>query len=232
MTAPRTHTRPALRSGLLLLLVLVPGACSSRQTTHQPAGQGDTSTRSAELGNEIERLMHAQLELWYRLVMDSTHGGFLSTFTYDWKPEEPQDKMIVTQARHVWTASKAAEWFPDDPRYLATARHGFAFLRDHMWDETHGGFYDRGYYFEDDGPPVILHDAKVWWAQAEALNALLLFADLYPQDTLRYFDRAEVLWTYIQNNLIDAEHGGWYEGGLDREPQMRTARKAHIWKGN
>ena len=51
-----------------------------------------------------------------------------------------QDKMIVTQARHMWSTAKAAEFF-HDTSYIAMARHGFHFLRDKMWDKEQGGFY-------------------------------------------------------------------------------------------
>jgi mannobiose 2-epimerase len=51
----------------------------------------------------------------------------LSAFTFDFKPTGSQDKMIVTQARHVWSNSKAAELFPGKKYYIAGARHGFNF---------------------------------------------------------------------------------------------------------
>src|SRR5258706_14739673 len=52
------------------------------------------------------------LKQWYPQSIDSRYGGFLSTFSYDFKPVGDQDKMIVTQARHTWSNSKAAEIFP------------------------------------------------------------------------------------------------------------------------
>ena len=48
--------------------------------------------------------------------------------------------MIVTQARHIWSTSKAAQFY-NDTSYIAMARHGFYFLRDKMWDNEFGGFY-------------------------------------------------------------------------------------------
>ena len=39
------------------------------------------------------------------------------------------------------------------------------------------------------GPLVIVDSTKNWWAQAEGLNALLLMADRYPNDQMRYADR-------------------------------------------
>ena len=66
--------------------------------------------------------------------IDKEYGGYLSTFTYDFKPTGDQDKMIVTQARHIWSTSKAAEFY-HDTNYVVMARHGYYFLRDKMWDK-------------------------------------------------------------------------------------------------
>ncbi|HEU4901359.1 MAG TPA: AGE family epimerase/isomerase, partial [Flavisolibacter sp.] len=77
----------------------------------------------------------------------------------------------------------------------------------------------------------ILFDSKNWWAQAEGLNTLLLMADRFPADPLRYVEKFKQLWTYCQTYLIDHENGDWYEEGLDKEPQRKTALKGHIWKG-
>ena len=81
------------------------------------------------------------LNKWYPQSVDNKYGGFLSTFTYDFKPTGPQDKMIVTQARHVWSNAKAAELYPGNLSYKTSASHGFYFLRDVMWDKVYGGFY-------------------------------------------------------------------------------------------
>jgi mannobiose 2-epimerase len=100
------------------------------------------------------------------------------------------------------------------------------------WDKELGGFYDQGYYFKGDDEITIINDHKNWWSQAEGLNTLLLMADHYPDDELRYFEKFRNLWSYINEYLIDHEHGGWYEGGLDKQPDLKTALKGHIWKGN
>ena len=388
------------------------------------------------------------LNKWYPQSVDYKYGGFLSTFTYDFKPTGPQDKMIVTQARHVWSNAKAAELYPGNLSYKTSASHGFYFLRDVMWDkvyggfytlvdrkgnvketdlglktaygnafgiyalaayyqcsgdpaaltlakkafmwlETHshdqvnkgyfqhlqrdgtpvkresgtsstaetgykdqnssihlleaftelykvwpdellserlkemlflirdtmttkqgyltlffrpdwtpvsikdsakevilkqhnldyvsfghnvetaylmleaseilglkndsttlkiskrmvdhalkngwdskvGGFYDEGFYFKDCESISIIRDTKNWWAQAEGLNSLLLMDDYFPDDTLHYFQKFKTLWEYVKTYLIDHEHGDWYAGGLDKEPQMKTELKGQIWKG-
>ncbi len=98
------------------------------------------------------------------------------------------------------------------------------------WDSTIGGFYDEGYYFKNKPGITILLDSKNWWAQAEGLNTLLLMADRYPRDKMQYFEKFKTLWAYTQTYLIDHVNGDWYEEGLDKEPQRKTALKAHIWK--
>ncbi|MEX2602958.1 MAG: AGE family epimerase/isomerase [Gracilimonas sp.] len=98
------------------------------------------------------------------------------------------------------------------------------------FDQEVGGFYDAGYYFAGEDTLTIIRDTKNWWAQAEGLNALLLMAELYPNDEHNYFGKFEKQWAYIDKYLIDHEHGGWYEGGLDMQPVLKTRMKGHIWK--
>jgi len=388
------------------------------------------------------------LNKWYPQSVDSLYGGFISTYTFDFKPTGPQDKFIVTQARHTWSTAKAAELYPDQKYYLACSKNGFHFLRDVMWDKTYGGFYNlvtregkdksnprspkeaygnafaiyalsayykaskdkaalrlakkaflwleknshdavhkgyyqhlkrdgakiirdasilstsdlgykdqnssihlleaftelyavwpdklvrerlqemlylirdkitnnkgsltlyftpdwtpisfsdsseavilkhknldhlsfghdvetaylmleashalglkndsttllagkkmvdhalqngwdksiggfynEGYYFKNEDSVTIIFDSKNWWAQAEGINTLLLMADHFPNDPMHYYEKFKQEWNYIQTYLIDHVNGDWYEEGLDKEPQRKTALKGHIWKG-
>jgi mannobiose 2-epimerase len=100
------------------------------------------------------------------------------------------------------------------------------------WDKQVGGFYDEGYYFKNKKDITITRNSKNWWAQAEGLNSLLLFADEFPKDEKKYFEKFQTLWNYATLYLIDHEYGDWYEGGLDKQPEKKTALKGHIWKGN
>jgi len=99
------------------------------------------------------------------------------------------------------------------------------------WDEQNGGFYDGGYYWDTSGKRSIENRAKVWWAEAEALNSLLLMAQLHPEEK-RYYELFEKQWQYIDSYLIDHEYGGWYPEGLDTDPKAKKAAKAQIWKVN
>ena len=82
------------------------------------------------------------LNKWYPQCIDSLHGGFIRTYTYDFELTGPQDKFIVTQARHTWISAMAASLYPNVKYYLKASANGFHFLRDVMWDKTYGGFYN------------------------------------------------------------------------------------------
>ena len=431
-----------------LSCILVACNCSllvSAQKTNQTGNK----TERLQIASQMEQSMVKELlNVWYPKSVDSLYGGFLSTFTYDFKPAANQDKFIVTQARHTWTNAKAAELYPSNTYYLKSARHGFQFLKQVMWDSTYGGFYnlvdrqgniksnpkapkdaygnafaiyalaayyhaskdtaalsfakkafawleahshdpiykgyyqhlqqdgtpvmrdasvastsdlgykdqnssihllealtelytvwpdplvklrleemlylvrdkitnskgnlvlfftpdwkpvsfrdsseavilkhknldhvsfghdietaflmlessnelgikdnsktmqvakrmvdqaikygwddtvggfyDEGYYFKNKPGLTIIADTKNWWAQAEGMNSLLLMAKLYPNDPMNYYGKFKKQWNYIQTYLIDHEHGDWYDAGLDKSPERKTALKGHIWKG-
>lgn len=397
------------------------------------------------LAEQMEHHLKTEvLDKWYPNSMDTIDGGFLSNFSYNFIPAEKQEKMIVTQSRHVWTNAKASKKYPETPYFLEGAKHGFEFLRDQMWDQENGGFYwlvDKkgnqigdpmktaygnafgifalaayydasgdqsaldlakdafywldhhahdsihgGYYqhLEPDGTPIkrpnsiestsdlgykdqnssihlleaftelyqvwpdpilksrleemlilirdqivteqgyltlfllpdwtpvsfkdstdqvilehhyldhvsfghdvetgflmieasevlgwnhdetthqiakkmidhalengwddelggffdegyyfndgfrITFDTKNWWAQAEGMNALLLMAELYPDDPHAYYQKFLNLWEYTDSYLIDHENGDWYSGGLDKQPELKAVGKGNIWKG-
>lgn len=109
---------------------------------HEKKSIENASKNRLALAEEIETSMEKELlQVWYPRNLDFDHGGFLSSYTYDWKPTEHQQKMIVTQARHTWVNAKAALLYPDSTQYVQNAAHGFQFLKDLMWDSKNGGFF-------------------------------------------------------------------------------------------
>jgi mannobiose 2-epimerase len=102
-----------------------------------------------------------------------------------------------------------------------TLRYGF--------DKDFYGLFDKGYQFAPGGDIEIIDSTKVWWAQAEAWHALALFAGIYPEE-INYQQAFAKMWTYIQREMIDHQYGGWYNNGLDKNPDNKGFRKAHQWK--
>ncbi len=427
---------------LFCLFALLFVACESENTN--PANSSAHDLLPGELLEAFQASETALLDTWYPRVIDREDGGYLTDFDADWQLAGPQNKMIVTQARHVWTTAQAAMRYPDNPEYLEMSRHGFRFLRDKMWDQerggfyqlvnkagdpildganalktaysnafgiyglaalaqasndeevldfareafiwldTHshdpeylgyfqfleqdgtplpkgnngtppkdqnssihlleaftqlyevwpdetvrsrlaemlnlvrdtmvfddkylqlffyrdwtplsyrdstdavrnenlyldhvsvghdietaflmleaahalgisedetlaagksmvdhalqvgwdaedGGFYDHVYYLKGETEATVLHHTKNWWAQAEGLNSLLLMHTLFRDDPNQYFQKFQQQWTFVNENLIDHERGGWYSGSLDHEPERRDGAKSGIWKGS
>jgi cellobiose epimerase len=98
------------------------------------------------------------------------------------------------------------------------------------WDSRYGGLYDAGYYLKDAEDIRIVNKSKIWWSQAEALNALLMMSRIYPDES--YYKLFLEQWNYIDKYLIDHQNGEWYPEGLDRKPRAKKFPKATIWKIN
>ncbi len=117
----------------------------------------------------------------------------------------------------------------NDIRTLTIAKKMMDHAIKYGWDDQAGGFCDAGYYFRGEDYCTIIKGTKNWWAQAEGLNALLLFSNIFPQDS-RYSDYFFRQWEYVQSYIIDEQGGDWFEGGVDKEPHFRTGPKSHMWK--
>jgi cellobiose epimerase len=117
----------------------------------------------------------------------------------------------------------------NDTKTLAVAKKMLDHALQFGFDRTTGGFFDAGYYFSMSDECTIIKETKNWWAQAEALNALLLFSLIYPNEK-QYAKTFAKQWKYVQTYVLDHQRGDWYEGGLDKEPHFRTGPKSHMWK--
>lgn len=165
--------------------------------------------RAGRLQQEFKKELTAGLlELWYPRAIDEERGGFYSTFTREWKLAENQQKMIVTQARHVWTNAKAAELFPENPVYRKAAAHGLQFLKDKMWDQEYGGFYNL---VTREGEPVSgsgYDQYKRTYGNAFAIYALAAYYALSKdQEAL---DLAQKAFTWLDEHAYDPEYGGYF----------------------
>src|SRR5687767_10617745 len=84
----------------------------------QPLTAFRTTDEREQIALEMKKSITTELlNKWYPQNLDKEQGGFLTTFTYDFKPTGPQDKMIVTQARHTWSNAKASVLYPNVQHY-------------------------------------------------------------------------------------------------------------------
>ncbi len=136
----------------------------------------------------------------------SPEGYLRLFFTPDWKPTSDMDSyghdietayLILEAARALGKGEDATVQTLSRRLVNHTIMYGM--------DKRYGGFYDSG--------PIngsATERDKIWWTQAEALNALLLMDERYRSETPEYGKAFVRQWEFIQKYQIDKTHGGWY----------------------
>jgi cellobiose epimerase len=203
----------------IAVLSLALSACS-RQKEDEPK----TPLSDAALADEFEFYLTAKhLVKWYPAILDTVNGGFLTNLSATWEPIPPHPKMIVSQARDVWTACKAAKRFPLDPRYRQAADHGFLFLRDQMWDAQYGGFFlylpQKG---DADNPK---YRVKTAYGNAFAIYALAAYVELTGSEEALQLAQKAFGWLELHSH--DAVYGGYFND-ITREGSSFTDEKFDV----
>ena len=173
-----------------------------------PGGAPGIVTDPAIIADQMESVLDTELGRWFPLCIDTLCGGYLSDLDYRWVPAGPQDKMIVTQARHIWSASHAAMYSRRNRPLLAAAAHGVRFLREHMWDGTYGGFYElvtrTGEPRGQDGMIV-----KTAYGNAFAIYGLAAYFKASGDTAALSFAREAFIW--LEHHSYDSLDGGYYQ---------------------
>jgi len=170
-----------------------------------------TALNAADLKDVQKRinqsLRHDILETWYPLCVDTKEGGFLSSFSSDWQPENSQDKFLVNQTRHIWTLSAAA-FFYKDTIYRNMADQGFQFLKNCMRDSVYGGFYMLR---SRSGEPVnyAYRDEKRAYGLAFAIYALSAYYQISKENEA--LKLAVETFQWLEKHSYDTDFGGYME---------------------
>lgn len=145
------------------------------------------------------------LRFWLSKSVDRTHGGYTINFGPDGESKGPGTRGIVTQARTLWMFARAArEGYGNYEQLMRAAEHGWNFLRDSLWDRTHGGFY-----WEVDARGAPLRPKKHMYGQAFALYALSeYYLASHRKDVL---DFASMFFELLDSKAHDREYGGYRE---------------------
>lgn len=191
-----TQTKRVLLLKFFIILSIMFSGCTS-----------SLEIETQKLIEEIDGSLKTKLlNVWYPTSIDTVYGGFLSDFTYDWQPDGPQNKMLVTQTRHIWTTSEA-EMFYNEDSYRRIAEHGFHFLKDKMWDETYGGFYmlrnREGLSIHES-----YQDENSAYGNAFAIYALATYYAM-SGDTLA-LNLAQKTFFWLEKHSHDSEYQGYF----------------------
>jgi mannobiose 2-epimerase len=166
----------------------------------------------------MRQVLDTELERFFPLAIDTVYGGYFSDIDYKWELSGRQNKMIVTQARHVWSASNAAMFYGTGhaagrpgltaDSLKAVAAHGVAFLRKTMWDQEQGGFYDL---VTRQGSPITEGGAIVKKAYGNAFAIYGLAAYVRATGDKQALQFAQEAFRWLDRASWDPVSGGYFQ---------------------
>ena len=147
-------------------------------------------------------------------------------FTPQWRPIPDHDSFgHDVETAYLITETSAVLGRPNDAKTWTVARKLVDHALEFGWDEKNGGFYDAGPAF---GAATVTE--KVWWTQAEGLNALLLMHTRYGRATPRYGAAFLKQWAFIQAHQIDPVNKGWRSSVSADGVPVPGQVKSDAWK--
>ncbi len=196
---------------LLIFIIFFAGCKISNAPSNDQSHKNKTAFDRLAIANEMEDWMKKVcLDPWYPENIDSTYGGFYSDFNYQWELDGKQNKMIVSQARHIWSLSTAAEFYNRDPTFIDLAGHGFQFLQSKMWDSDHGGFYQL---LNQNGDPIAddPQHGIVKTAYGNAFGVYGLAAYHRVSKNPGALDLAKKAFMWLEEHSHDPAKGGYFQ---------------------
>jgi mannobiose 2-epimerase len=177
------------------------------------------------------------LRIWKNEVVVNTQRQLLSVFTE--KILDPETFHLNLFFDEVWTPKSSAISYGHDIEASWLLIEAAEMLEDCDLLErmngislkiakaaTEGLDTNGGLNYEREGNYI--DREKHWWVQAESVIG---FYSAYQQSNdVKYLNIARQVWEYIQNHIIDKEHGEWYWSiRPDGTPNL-TDDKAGFWK--
>lgn len=186
------------------------GACevAGHEAGRLMPGWGPAPLSSRELADQIDTvLMRHDVSWWFPRSVDPG-GGFFETYDVDGRPTTEDYRTTVFQARMTWTAAALAEHLPEHrERFTQYALHGARYLREHLADPEHGGYF---WARSPDRKPVDRYrDDKHVYAMAFAIYALAAVERVAPGHGA--LESAQETFAWLERHAHDREHGGYLE---------------------
>jgi mannobiose 2-epimerase len=175
-------------------------------------------TNKDSIITELKGVLDNEFKLWYPLLIDNEFGGYFSEADYKWELKGKQNKMIVTQARGVWSNGNAAQFFKDNASYIKTAEHGFKFLKDVMWDNEFGGFYDL---VTREGKPIEENGQIIKRAYGNAFAIYGMAAYYKASGDTAALNLAKKTFQWLEKYSFDPKYGGYFQT-ISREGKPST----------
>jgi len=201
----RRRKNEAMYISIFFLFLL---SCITKDEMKMQNQSAEIKTDKKTISVEMRHVLDDEFKMWYPLSIDTIDGGFFSDINYKWELDGRQNKMIVTQARHVWSTSNAAMFYQKDNALRNVAAHGLDFLKNKMWDQEFGGFYDlvdrRGVPITDGGQLI-----KQAYGNAFAIYGLAAYCRASGDTNALNFAKEAFKW--LEKHGYDPQYGGYFQ---------------------
>lgn len=151
----------------------------------------------------LDELENNILPFWSVRVKDESTGGFFGAFHPDGTPDADAPRVLILNARLLWTFSSAYRIFGDDS-YLQDAWYTYRYFMKYFWDAKNLGAY---YSVNLDGTP--LKDFKLVYGQAFAIYALSEFNRATGHEAALH--DAISLYEKLEDVALDKVNDGYWE---------------------
>ncbi len=194
----------------------------------------------AVFGNQYDDILHDCVKKSLYMFANDEYKAPFEYIGTDGKPRLEGEGRLI-DAGHtmesLWFSMRAGKEC-GCAAYIKRAETVLDWVIARCYDEEYGGFYQhvdvdtlipqQRFLVNDYAGIPAAWDDKIWWVQAEGLNALAMSA-LYNENE-KHFTYFLKLYDYVQNCFRDKEFGEWYSI-LKRDGSIRSDKKGFELKG-
>jgi mannobiose 2-epimerase len=176
-------------------------------------------------------LLKTRVQEMLEICRDKVYSdpGYLTQFlSPDWQRTSSPDSFGHDVEAGYLMVEAAEALGQDDPRAWTDARRLVDHAMQYGWDNQLGGLYDAGAMDAQGAVTGGLRTEKIWWVEAEHLNALLLQHERLGKETTQYWDDFVKQWNWITKYQIDHANGGWWPT-VKADGTPASTVKADMW---